>query len=73
MDSKYLFLVIVILVFLVGFWLCKDDNLFLFEKDECEHKNTFTSVKNVTVTCETTITECMDCGKQLTKPKIDCR
>ena len=43
------------------------------EDDECKHHNTFTRVSNVSATCETTTVECLDCGKQLRKPKTDCR
>lgn len=42
------------------------------EDDECKHGNTFTSVKNVTATCETTTVECMDCRKILSGPKTEC-
>lgn len=42
------------------------------EDEDCKHQNTFTSVKNVTANCETTTVECLDCGKQLRKPKTDC-
>ncbi|SNB07213.1 hypothetical protein KU06062659_1320005 [Flavobacterium psychrophilum] len=42
------------------------------EQDDCRHKNTFTAVAHVVVTCETTTITCLDCGKKL-KTETDCR
>lgn len=69
--------VIVLMVFIafgcfIGFILKFLSSDFL-EDGECQHHNTFTSVKKVTATCETTTTECMDCGKVLSGHKTDCR
>ena len=68
--------VIVLMIFIafggfVGILLKFLSSGFL-EDDECKHGNTFTSVKNVTATCETTTVECMDCGKILSGPKTEC-
>ncbi len=38
----------------------------------CKHQNKITRVLIVTSTCETTVVECADCGKQLSEPKTDC-
>lgn len=42
-------------------------------KEVCKHPVKLTRVLSATTTCETTFEECADCGKQLTKPKTDCR
>ena len=42
-------------------------------KSNCKHKNKVLRVIYSVVNCETTATFCEDCGKQLTKPKTDCR
>lgn len=39
----------------------------------CKHHKTIIRVLKITTTCETTVVECMDCGKKLTQPKTDCR
>lgn len=38
----------------------------------CKHSRTFKKVLSTAVTCETTVTACMDCGKELTEHKTDC-
>ena len=52
--------------------LLKSYVLKMEKQDECEHKNTFTYVDSVVVTCETTTITCLDCGKRLST-KTDCR
>jgi hypothetical protein len=39
---------------------------------ECPHTVTATSLLSAVVTCETTVTICCRCKKQLDQPKTDC-
>lgn len=38
----------------------------------CDHSETSIVTTAVTVTCETTVTQCDNCGEILTEPKTDC-
>lgn len=74
MEFKYLIIGFMIAIAFMGFMKCLSKGSFggFLEDEECKHQNTFTSVKNVSLTCETTTVECLDCGKQLREPKTDC-
>ena len=40
--------------------------------EECAHPDTYLRVLDAVVGCETTVVECMHCGKELTEPKTEC-
>lgn len=39
----------------------------------CKHPNRITRVIDTTANCETTVEVCIDCWKEVTQPKTDCR
>lgn len=43
------------------------------EKIFCKHLDKRTKVISSTFTCETTVVICLDCNKELTEPKTECR
>ncbi len=59
---------LIVLGFFIAIYMIKN----LEPVDDCEHKNTFPYVDNVSHTCETTTITCLDCHKRL-KTETDCR